>query len=389
MFPRRNRSFQPAVCVLEDRTCPSTFRTIPAGPATHLVVIAPSQVQAGQSFTVEVEAEAASNGIATGFTGPVQLSLGTADAGATLPGYTFTTADKGVHFFQVTLTLAGSQTIGARDTAAPTIAGGARTTVKPGALTHLQVTASSLAPVGTATSITVAAADAYDNVVTSFTGAVHLSAAGSNLPASYTFIAGDHGTHAFNVTFTSAGSKTVSATDASNSAVTGQASLLAYTAGQATHFSVTVMGPVLAGVPTLVQVTALDAGNQVATGYLGVVHFTSSDAFAALMNDYGFTSSDYGSHLFSVIFAGPGSETFTATDTMTSSITGTGTVVVAPSTYPGYYGAGGYYGAPGYYGNLGYYAPGYYGNLGYYGTGYYGTSGYYGTGLNTAGWSWY
>lgn len=373
MSPRRNKNFRPAVCLLEDRTVPSGFRTFTGGAATHLIVIAPAQVQAGQSFMVEVEAADASNRVSTGFAGPVQIVLGTADAGATLPSYTFTTADGGVHFFQVTLTMAGNQTIGARDTAAPTIAGGVIRTVKPGAVTHLLVTAPSLAPIGTATSVTVAAVDGYNNAVTTFTGAVHLSAANSNLPASYTFVAGDHGKHAFNVTFTSAGSKTVSATAASNNAITGQTSLLAYVAGMATHLSVTVGGPVFTGMPTLVQIVALDAGNQIATNYLGVVHYTSSDGFASLLNDYGFTSSDNGSHLFSVMFAGPGTETFTATDTTTASITGTGTVVVAPSTSPAYYG------------NMGYYGSGYYGSPGYYG--YFGPT-FFGTLGSGAGWNW-
>jgi hypothetical protein len=340
MFGGRSRSFRPAVCLLEDRTLPSGFRVFAGGPATHLIVTAPAQVQAGQSFMVEVEAADAGNRVSPSFTGPVQLSLGSADAGATLPSYTFTTADGGIHFFQVTLTVAGSQTIGARDTAAgATIAGGAIITVKPGAATHFQVTAPTVAPIGTATSITIAAEDAYNNVATTFTGTVHLSAANSNLPASYTFVAGDHGKHAFNASFTSAGSKTVSATAASNGAITGHSSLLAYVAGEATHFSVTVLGPVSAGVPTLVEVTALDAGNQVATDYLGVVHFTSSDALAALLADYGFTSSDNGSHLFSVVFTAAGAQTFTATDTMTSSITGAGSVaVVAPSMSAGLFG---------------------------------------------------
>ncbi len=386
MSPRRKWSYRPAVCVLEDRTVPSSFRTFPAGPATHLVVIAPAQVQADQSFTVEVEAEDASNRVATTFTGPVQLVLGTADAGATLPSYTFTMADGGVHLFQVTLTLAGSQTIGARDTANAMIAGGARTTVKPGAVTQFQVTASSLVPVGTATSITITAEDAANNTVTNFTGPVHLSAANSNLPATYTFVAGDHGKHTFNVTFTSAGSKTVSATSAVNSAITGQASLLAYMAGQATHFSVTVMGSVIAGVPTLVQITALNAGNQVAAGYMGFVHFTSSDSLASLPADYGFTLRQCRQLRVQRDIRNAGTQTLSATDTRTTSITGAATVVVSAAVSqganlnPGYYGTAGYYANPGYYGSLGYYGSGYYGTPGYYGTGYYGTPAYYGTG---------
>ncbi len=217
-----NRSFQPSVTLLEDRTCPSGFRAVTAGPATHLMVIAPKEVTAGQAFTIEVEALDSANRVSAGFTGPVQLSLGTADPGATLPGYTFTTADHGVHFFQVTLTLAGTQKIVA---AGGKITGTAPTAVKPGAATHFQVTAVSGA-VGAVTSVTVAALDAENNVVTSFTGAVTLSASNSNLPPSYAFVAADHGMHTFNVAFTLAGSETVSATAGSNAAMTGSTTIV-------------------------------------------------------------------------------------------------------------------------------------------------------------------
>jgi hypothetical protein len=332
-----NRNYQPNLCLLEDRTLPSGFRVFTGGPAAHLMVIAPQQVQAGQTFTIKVEAVDAANRVSGGFTGPVQLSLGN----AVLASYTYTKADAGIHLFQIALPSVGSQSIGALDTAAgSTINGGAVISVKPGAVTHFDVSLPNMAAVGAATSFTVEALDAYNNVATNFTGAVHLSAAGSVLPANYTFVAADHGTHTFNVTFTSAGFKTVCATAAANTAINGQASLMAYVAGLATHFSITVLGPVIAGVPTIVQVTALDAGNQVATGYLGVVHFASSDAYASLLGDYGFTSSDQGSHLFSVIFAASGTQIITATDTMAGSITGAASAAVLPSAYAPYYGWG-------------------------------------------------
>ena len=75
-----------------------------SGPAAHLEVIVPENVTAGNAFNVTVEAEDASNHLATGYTGTIHFSLGSTDAGATLPAdYTFTASDHGKHTFQVTL----------------------------------------------------------------------------------------------------------------------------------------------------------------------------------------------------------------------------------------------------------------------------------------------
>jgi hypothetical protein len=82
------------------------------------------------------------------------------------------------------------------------------------------------------------------------------------------------------------------------------------------------MGPATVGLLTPVRVVALDASNNIVTGYTGTVHFTSSDSGAHLPADYTFKSSDDGSHVFWVTFEMAGEDTLTATDTMTSSITG-------------------------------------------------------------------
>ena len=61
--------------------------------------------------------------------------------------------------------------------------------------------------------------------------------------------------------------------------------------------------------------TAKDAYGNVATGYTGTVHFTSSDAAAALPADYAFTAADKGVHTFSVTFQTAGSQSVTVADT--------------------------------------------------------------------------
>ena len=72
-------------------------------------------------------------------------------------------------------------------------------------------------------------------------------------------------------------------------------------------------------------ITVKDAYGNVATNYTGTVHFTSTDSQAGLPGNYTFTSGgdDNGVHTFTngVTFKTAGSQTFTATDTLTSSIT--------------------------------------------------------------------
>src|SRR5712692_8497602 len=53
-----------------------------------------------------------------------------------------------------------------------------------------------------------------------------------------------------------------------------------------------------------------------------MVHFTSSDAQASLPANYTFVAADQGAHSFSVTLKTVGSQSITASDTVTGSITG-------------------------------------------------------------------
>jgi hypothetical protein len=346
---RPARAFRPTVLALEDRIVPSGFGLLhegsfgqlfpsfssPPGPATHLEVIVPSSVPSGQTFNVLVEAEDASNRLASGYTGTVQLSLGTADAGATLPAaYTFTAADHGRHLFQVTLAATGSQTVTATDTTTSSITGSATTTVNPApTLSQLLVVTPETAAVGVPTRVTVAALDASGHVLRNFTGTVSLStsdSAATGLPPSYTFTASDRGVHTFDVTFGTADAvgspTTVTATDG---AVTNTASLTVDPATTVTHFAVFTLRTPVSGSATPVVVVALNASNQVVTGYTGTVQLTSSDTAATatataggtaavLPLTYTFTSADAGVHTFYVNFGTTGRQTLTVTDSSTN-----------------------------------------------------------------------
>lgn len=334
------RSFRPGVQVLENRTVPSSFGCsggggedlATAGPATHLQVIAPESATAGKSFDIVIEADDASNNVASGYTGTVHLSLSPTDSGATLPAdYTFTARDHGVHRFHVTLSGKGSETVSATDTTTASITGSAMVNSGSTAATQLSTRVAEQGVVGSPISVTVTALDASGHVASGYAGTVKLTSSDPNatLPASYTFTAADHGKHTFKVTFAAAGTQTVTASDSANS-LAASASLSVDAVGTVTHFAIFTLGSATKGVATQVVVVALDAANHVVSGYTGTIHFTSSDGSATLPADYSFVASDNGMHVFSVTFATKGDQTLTLADTSNSSITSSRKVKVRP-----------------------------------------------------------
>lgn len=100
--------------------------------------------------------------------------------------------------------------------------------------------------------------------------------------------------------------------------------------GTATHFSVSAPASATAGIPFQFTVTALNASNQTATGYTDPVHFRSSDPSATLPGDTTLTN---GVGTFSASLVTPGANTLSASDLLSSGITGTsGTIEVSQST---------------------------------------------------------
>jgi hypothetical protein len=83
-----------------------------------------------------------------------------------------------------------------------------------------------------------------------------------------------------------------------------------------------------AGAAFGMTLTVLDDYGNVATGYLGTVNFTSSDAHAVLPADYTFTPADSGSHTFPAVLDTAGVQTITARDTAAAAVLGGSSVAV-------------------------------------------------------------
>jgi hypothetical protein len=76
---------------------------------------------------------------------------------------------------------------------------------------------------GKSFSLTVAAVDAFGNVVLGYTGKIHFtdSLSNSGLPSDYTFSTKDSGVHTFSITLNTVGTQTLMVVDTSNNAISG------------------------------------------------------------------------------------------------------------------------------------------------------------------------
>jgi hypothetical protein len=262
----------------------------------------------------------------TGYRGTVHFT--SSDGMATLPAdYTFTAGDNGVHTFTngVTLRTTGSQMVNATDTTSH-LFGTATVMVNGGAVATMFAVGGFPSPTtaGAAHTFTVTAQDSSGNTVTTYTGTVHFTSSDTQatLPANYTFVAGDMGVHTFTATLKTAGTRSITATDTVTS-ITGSQTGIVVNPASATKLAVTGFpSPITAGTPGNFTVTLRDAYNNVATGYRGTVHFTSSDSQAVLPADYTFVAGDNGVHTFTATLKTAGSRSITGTDTMNSALTG-------------------------------------------------------------------
>jgi Big-like domain-containing protein len=105
-------------------------------------------------------------------------------------------------------------------------------------------------------------------------------------------------------------------------------------AGPATFYALGAPASANAGASFNVTLSARDASNNIATGYTGTAHFTSSDALVTLPVDYTFTVADAGVHTFSVTLRTSGNQTISAADTVAPSLIGSASVAVNATPPP-------------------------------------------------------
>jgi hypothetical protein len=308
--------------------------TFQPGVMTHFGVTTVAGPAAGTPFNIMVQALDDADNPVPSYVGPIHFTI--TDGPAVLSqDYTVTAADAGAHAFAVTLTTAGTQVLTlTTDTPAGPLTERGAVTVGPAAATSLRLIAPSATTAGQSMHVTVTLLDAYGNVATGYTGTVHFTSSDAQaaLPANYRFNSSDAGTHTFSVTLKTAGSQSITVTDTVTGSLTASAAGITVTPGALLLAFGGVPGSTTAGSAWSVTLTAGDAYGNTITGYTGTVHFTSSDAKAALPANYTFTSADAGTHAFSVTLKTAASQSITATDTLTSSLTATSAgIVVTPA----------------------------------------------------------
>jgi hypothetical protein len=302
-----------------------------AAASTFTLVGFPSAVLAGQAGTFTITAWDAFGNMATGYTGTVHFT--SSDPYAVLPAnYTFTAADQGAHTFTASFRTGGTQSISATDTQMPSLTGTeGGIAVNPAASLTVAGFPSAVTAGGAGT-FTVSIRDAFGNLLTAYTGTAHFTSRDPQavLPADYTFTAADAGTHTFSATLKTAGTQPITAHDPTLSPLFGSQLGIVVSPAAAARFLLSAPATVAQGAAFSLTLTVQDAYGNVVTGYVGTVHFTSSDNRATLPASYTFTAADAGVHTFlnAAILRKRGKPTLTVTDTLNGALTATDSIYV-------------------------------------------------------------
>jgi RHS repeat-associated protein len=335
------QSVTAADTTVQSITGQQTGISVSAAGATSLAVTGTPPATAGVSTQATVTLYDPYGNVATGYLGTMRFT--SSDLLATLPANrTFAPADAGAATVTgLTFRTAGTESLTATDTQSSSLTGTGSVAVAPGAAASLTASGfPSPSTAGVAGALTVTARDAWNNVATGYRGTVAFSStdAASVLPATTTFTANDAGTRTFAATLKTAGAQSITASDGTLSA--SQTGISVVGAGAATLAVSGVTSPIGNGVWSNATIAAKDAYGNTATSYLGTVAFTSSDAQAVLAPSYTFVAGDSGIHTVSnaVKFNTVGTQSLTATDTVSATITGTrsgvSVVDLTPPSWP-------------------------------------------------------
>ena len=196
--------------------------------------------------------------------------------------------------------------------------------VLTGPATHFAVIAPSPVTSYVAYQITVKALDAQNNVVTGYTGTVHLTSTDPGFVNGTGDSMLTNGVGTFGVAMKQAGTQTITATDTVDPSTTGISNSILVNPGAPDRVILSAPPAINAGESLTFTVTVTDIYGNQSTGYNGTLHFTSTDAAAALPGNSVLAG---GTGSFSAVLRTAGTQTVTATDTVTSSITGTSNTI--------------------------------------------------------------
>jgi hypothetical protein len=192
-------------------------------------------------------------------------------------------------------------------------------TVQANAPVHFKVTVPATATAGDEFNALVTAIDVLGNTATSYSGTVHFTSSDPQgvIPPD---VAITGGVRRFAIKLKTAGVQRLMVADTVNTSIEGTSPGITITARAATRLTITVPATAKIGSAFYGTVQAIDVFGNTAKSYTGTLHFTSTDAKAALPADSGLVS---GARQFVFKLKTPGSQTITATDTATPTIKGT------------------------------------------------------------------
>jgi gliding motility-associated-like protein len=289
-----------------DNTPFDQTRTITVSPAIagYLTIAGSAAQVAGSSQPITLTAYDAFNNLATGYTGNKLLTFSGANVSATpstSPTVAGTAFGTGTTLSFVSGIATGSMFLYKVETASVSVTDGTinstghilSVVVSPALPAYLAITGTGIQVAGISQVITVTAYDAYNNVVTGYTGSVALTFSGAN-PALTTptatnpTVAGTALGASTSLTF-SAGVATgsmllykvetasISVTDGTINSADHKLTV-AVTSAPAGYLVITGSGTQVAGESQTITITAYDSFNNVATGYTGSKSLTFSGA---------------------------------------------------------------------------------------------------------------
>jgi hypothetical protein len=211
----------------------STLAVTP-GSTSQLQASVVGNATAGQAFQLQVRALDAFGNLATQAANVIHLS--TFNPSSELP------ADaplvNGTGLFSVTLKTAGTWNVTATAPASPFLSASTNLFyVHPAPAASFQLSFPPQVSSQTPLTVEVTALDAYGNTAIGYLGTLQLSAGtGAELPPAYTFQISDEGRHTFTVSFATAGTQMLRATDSTLTGITGQQTITVSPVDPNRHF---------------------------------------------------------------------------------------------------------------------------------------------------------